>query len=97
MSGSGSSLAGPESAGGGLVTGTTWPSAVALIVAAAGVSVDPALACVTADPALAGELIVAGMDKLAAKVPLLWLVSEKVPERRNEGAVPTIVAVVFDR
>jgi hypothetical protein len=66
------------------------------MVAMAGVTVDPALAGVTVDPALAGGLIVAGTDKLAVKVPLLWLVSEKVPERRNDGAVPTIVAFVFD-
>jgi hypothetical protein len=84
---SGNSLAGPESAGGVLVTVATWPAAVALLVAMAGVTVGTALA---------GGLIVAGTDKLAVKVPLLWLVSEKVPERRNDGAAPTIVAFVFD-
>ena len=87
MAMSGNSLAGPESAGGVLVTVATWPAAVALIVAMAGVTVDTALA---------GGLIVAGMDELAVKVPLLWLVSVKVPERLSDGPVAMTTAVVFD-
>ena len=54
------------------------------------------MAGVTVDPALASGLIVGGMDELAVKAPLLWLVSVKVPERRSNGAVAMINAVVFD-